>query len=677
MMNLSANRRTWEEASSPAAVRLARSYEQAWHDSERLGREPDLRDFLRQAGDVGGAGARLALLRADMALRWEAGEKIGAQWYLDHHDDLGEDTVVALIYEEFCLHEEDQEKPDPADYLARFPDVAAALERVLEIHELVGSGTAGTTLSTSSINGTAPAGGAFPEAGQTIAGFYLVEELGRGAFARVFLAKELQLADRLVALKVTRRGSREPQTLARLQHTHIVPVHSHRIDGASGLHLLCMPYFGRITLSRVLADPAVETARTGAVLVDALDRLDTAGELPEGSSAGRRELSRRPYPRAITWWCARLAEALAHAHDRGVLHRDIKPSNVLVTADGMPMLLDFNLAREPLPQDGTAVDSALLGGTLDYMAPEHLKALGEPSSEVVDVRADIYGLGVVLYEAVTGQRPFVSPRRGSSVLEALLRAIDDRSRPILSPRERNPDVPAALEAVIRCCLEPVPQNRYQTAAALAADLQAVADDLPLRTAREPWPSRAVGWLRRRRRRLAMAAVILLAATAVAGAVLNFRNERAKDATEVKRKWDEGMDAISKGDFHTAKIYLDEVEQLAGRHSRNVWEYVECDQEFSSGIHPAIRGQAARDRISRERGRNPGAGAAKIDAGRTHLQHKVRRRRVFPRSRRTPVPAAVGRGGRSRAAETLPGTCKKRSRASSCCSATTGRRTNPS
>src|SRR5262249_31579552 len=161
-------------------------------------------------------GARLALLRADLTLRWEEGERIGAEWYQKRYPDLGAETLVALIYEEFCLREEHEETPDPAEYLARFPDLAIPLRRVLEIHGLVGSASATTSLSNFE---TTPA--AFPEAGQTIAGFYLVEELGRGAFARVFLAQERQLADRLVALKVSRTGSREPQTLARLQHTHI------------------------------------------------------------------------------------------------------------------------------------------------------------------------------------------------------------------------------------------------------------------------------------------------------------------------------------------------------------------------------------------------------------------------------------------------------------------------
>jgi eukaryotic-like serine/threonine-protein kinase len=106
-----------------------------------------------------------------------------------------------------------------------------------------------------------------PEVGQTIAGFRLIEELGRGTFARVFRAEERLLADRPVALKVTRTGSCEPQTLARLQHTHIVLVYSYRTDPATGLHLLCMPYLGRITLAQVLGNPAIQGVRSGADLV--------------------------------------------------------------------------------------------------------------------------------------------------------------------------------------------------------------------------------------------------------------------------------------------------------------------------------------------------------------------------------------------------------------------------
>ena len=179
---------------------------------------------------------------------------------------------------------------------------------------------------------------------------------------------------------MTRRGSREPQTLARLQHTHIVPVHSHRIDAATGLHLLCMPYFGRVTLARILADPEVQAPRRARCWSHALDRLEPPEAAPSAAvePAARRSRSGRIRGRSPGGE-PRLAEALDHAHDRGVLHRDVKPSNVLVTADGMPMLLDFNLAREPVLEDETPAGEPTLGGTIDYMAPEHLKALAEGS----------------------------------------------------------------------------------------------------------------------------------------------------------------------------------------------------------------------------------------------------------------------------------------------------------
>ena len=190
----------------------------------------------------------------------------------------------------------------------------------------------------------------FPKAGETIGGFRLVKELGRGGMARVFLALERHLADRPVALKVSRVGSREPQTLALLQHTHIVPIYSYQVDVVTGLHLLCMPYFGSVTLADLLAAPRIGSAQTGAELLAALDELGTPAQA-RPRAEGREALRGRTFAQAIAWWGARLAEALQYAHDCGVLHHDIKPSNVLVTADAKPMLLDFNLAR-PSRSDG-------------------------------------------------------------------------------------------------------------------------------------------------------------------------------------------------------------------------------------------------------------------------------------------------------------------------------------
>ncbi|HKI16992.1 MAG TPA: protein kinase, partial [Isosphaeraceae bacterium] len=353
--------------------------------------------------------------------------------------------------------------------------------------------------------------------------------------------------------------------LARLQHTHIVPVHSHRIDTATGLHLLCMPYFGRITLARVLADPAVANGDSGAALVEALDALDQVEVPPAKPSAGRAALCRRTFPRAIAWWGARLAEALQHAHERGVLHRDIKPSNVLVTADGMPMLLDFNLAREPVLEGETPAGSTALGGTIDYMAPEHLQALAEGNSDGVDGRADIYGLGIVLYEALCGHRPFASNRKGASVAQVLQGAAHERRRPLPSLRHEKPGLPPALDVVVRRCLEPDPDDRYAAASELAADLQAVADDQPLLRAREPWLSQLRGWVRRRRRRLATAAAIMIALTAVLLAVLSFRLERLETRDLAKQEFDQGLDSLKIGDYLTAKSHFDAVERLSDRY----------------------------------------------------------------------------------------------------------------
>ena len=409
---------TWDGAASPSAGQLADRFEEAWRASPDRKPKPNLRDFLPKT-KAERPSCLLALLRVELALRYEAGESPQVETYHDEYAELDEDGLVALIYEDFCLREEAGDAPAPVEYDERFPDLTGRLKRVFDIHDLVGSEQ---SLGLASLSNPKVV---FPEVGQTIAGFHLRDELGRGAFARVFLAEERQLADRPVALKVARTGSREPQTLARLQHTHIVPVHSYRTDPATGLHLLCMPYFGRITLERLLAEPALRTARTGGDLLSVLNRLDPSGISPE-SVPSRPALAKLPFDRVLAWWGARMAEALAHAHDRGVMHRDVKPSNVLMTPDGLPMLLDFNLAREPADGLRTEEEAGSLGGTLAYMAPEQLDAIAAGRDDKVDGRADIYSLGVLLFEALTGARPFPPPSSAASVADAIRRAAERR-----------------------------------------------------------------------------------------------------------------------------------------------------------------------------------------------------------------------------------------------------------
>jgi serine/threonine protein kinase/tetratricopeptide (TPR) repeat protein len=544
----------WDQACSPAVSALVERYEAFWKTQPRDRRDPDR--FLVQEchGDVA---ARLAVLRIDMALRWEAGDTAETEWYRDRFPDLGHEELVALAYEEFCLREESGQPVDPRTLYERFPEQREALARVLGIHELVGPMTS-TVLhpSSSALRDTQ-----FPDVGETIAGFRLVELLGEGAFARVFLGHERQLADRQVALKVTRRESREPQTLARLQHTHIVPVYSYQVDPATGLHLLCMPYFGRVTLARLLADPAMENARHGADILAILDRIEPdrpAG--PKPSAATERDtFSRLPFAEALALWALRLAEALAHAHDRGVLHRDIKPSNVLITADGLPMLLDFNLAGWRVSELEPASPDCL-GGTFPYMAPEHLVALAEGSHKEVDARTDIFSLGVVLYEAM-GVRPFpVSPARTSRSLTGTLRdAAAERSRPVPPIRQTFPEVPAAFEAVVLKCLAPNPADRYPSAHALAADLQAVVTNRPLHGANEPWPSRGHRWFLRNRRRLAVLAPAAFAIASVLSFWLEGRIERTRVQIQVEgyvKKADEdqrdGKFALAERNFKLAR-----------------------------------------------------------------------------------------------------------------------------
>jgi hypothetical protein len=214
-------------------------------------------------------------------------------------------------------------------------------------------------------------------------------------------------------------------------------------------------------------------APSGAAFLAAIDRaLAANSEEPPGDSMTRYRLSGLSWPEMVCWLGARMAGALAHAHTQGVLHRDIKPANVLVGADGQPKLADFNISCSKL--DGVT-PAAYFGGTLAYMSPEQLEAYNpahERLPEDVDGRADVYSLGLLLWELLTLTRPFSDlalPHDWSLALAAMT-SLRHEGLPA-EDRARVPaGCPRAIVDVLLKCLEPDPAKRYQSAGELAREL---------------------------------------------------------------------------------------------------------------------------------------------------------------------------------------------------------------
>jgi serine/threonine protein kinase/predicted Zn-dependent protease len=478
------------------------------------------------------------LVRVDLEYAWTRGRPRRLEDYRSEFPALFRDRSLLrqVAFEESRLRRQVGETPAPGEYLRRFgiddlPEPAS--RRAPAASERCGSLACPETRRGSALWHTlresdppmadrlADALSMLPQPGTDFAGFHLVRELGRGAFSRVYLALQGDLADRPVALKVSADLFGEPQALARLQHTHIVPIYSAHQVGP--LRAVCMPYFGAATLGDVLRNLNGRGAppESGAALVDALASLRAGPDLIPSrpaahATSGLETLRRLGYVQAVLWIGTRLAEGLAHAHERGIIHRDLKPANVLLTDEGQPMLLDFNLAADT--RHGGSAAAAQVGGTLPYMAPEALQAL-RTGPQLADSRGDIYALGVILGELLTGRHPFLI-RRGA-VDAVLVQMVQDRLGPPPRLREANPAVTPATESIVRRCLEPDPKARYQDAHQLLEDLQRQLDDRPLRHAPEPsLRERAHKWVRRHPR-LSLTGVLgglaaLLLALLVAG-----------------------------------------------------------------------------------------------------------------------------------------------------------------
>ncbi len=272
--------------------------------------------------------------------------------------------------------------------------------------------------------------------GTTVGAYKIVEKLGKGGMATVYKAYHSAL-DRHVAIKALhamfkddesflRRFAREAQVVARLEHTHIVPVYD--FAEHEGHPYLVMRYIEGETLK--------ERMGQGALPKREIVRISTA-----------------------------VSQALDYAHQQGVLHRDIKPSNILLTQGGGVYIADFGLARMTQAGESTMSQDMIMG-TPQYISPEQAKGVKE-----IDGRTDIYSFGIILYELVTGRVPFQSDTSYAIIHSQIF-------DPPPLPSELNDKVGPALETTLLKALSKEPNDRYQTAGELAAAFQSALLDLP-------------------------------------------------------------------------------------------------------------------------------------------------------------------------------------------------------
>jgi serine/threonine protein kinase/Flp pilus assembly protein TadD len=456
---------------------------------------------------------------AALAAAWGRGERITAAEVLGRHPGIDDEAAIRLIYEEASLRRESGLGGDTSEVVRRYPRWAGELRELFDCDRLLRPPRA-------------PA--AFPGAGEALGPFLLLAELGRGAAGRTFLATDPTLADRPVVVKVIPDDHDEHLALARLRHTHIVPLFSEHSFPERGLRGLCMPDLGGASLDRILEDleGIPPGQRTGKHLVGAIDRAARARPHPPTADGPfRRSLEQATFPQAMTWIAACLADALHYAHARGLVHMDLKPSNVLIAADGQPMLLDFHLARAPISR-GEWVGGRL-GGTSGWMSPEQEAAIeavvaGNPVPAAVDGRTDIYALGLLLREALG-----LSPGAG----------------------RRPAGVSVGLGDIARKCLSPAPGHRYADPALLAEDLRRELNDLPLVGVRNRTPlERLRKWRRRHPGSLAWgiagaaallcAAIALTAYSGLAGRVRGSLEEARRYRSA--GKYDEAIRALGRG-----------------------------------------------------------------------------------------------------------------------------------
>jgi tetratricopeptide (TPR) repeat protein len=418
----------------------------------------DLRERIALAGNVSET-QLIDWICSDQIRGWDKGRRIPAEAYLALYPDLEAEGKAAfeVVYSEFMLRESMGEAPSLEEFTWRFPRLADRLRRQISFHRVLTSDELaddGSARAAQTLWGSPDSGAALPGAPE-IPGYRILGELGRGGAGVVYRARQLML-NRLVALKVIQAGHHalpdaverfraEAEAVARFQHPNIIQVYE--VGEHEGVGYLSLEYAGGGSLADLIAGTPQDPDESAAL-------LET------------------------------LARAIHYAHQSGIVHRDLKPANIVLTENRLPKITDFGLAKL-LEQEVGATVSGTIVGTPSYMAPEQL--LG-PSHEIKPA-ADVYALGAILYELLTGRPPF----KGATPLSTLDQVANQEP---LVPSKLQRSTPADLETICMKCLEKDPSRRYHSAEALADDLRRYLDGRPILARPTPLWEKAVKWARR-------------------------------------------------------------------------------------------------------------------------------------------------------------------------------------
>lgn len=404
------------------------------------------------------------LIKFDLATAREQGQPRTLEFYWPTVANIlpQENIPFDLVLEEVQLRKADGDSPKWADYRQRFPDLADTIGKWLA----GGETEAGAATSTNSVP-ELPVGEVFDD-------FEVQKQLGQGAFARVYLAKQRSM-QRLVALKATSRGSEEPQALSQLDHANIVRVYDQREVANPPTILLYMQYLAGGTLADCIkhARGVPRELWNGELMLESIDLnlLEASQAVPEQSSI-REQIGDMSWAECVAWIGIQLAEGLSYADKKGVLHRDVKPANILLSAEAIPKLADFNVSCSGL--SGRAGAAAYFGGSLAYMSPEQLQ-VADPtdplSAEQLDGRSDLYALGIVLWELWQGKRPWNLTGLASNWTEAVIMQREIRQKRFTADAPATTSEERVLEGVLRRLLEVDPEKRPASGHEAAARLR--------------------------------------------------------------------------------------------------------------------------------------------------------------------------------------------------------------